>query len=117
MGPIILIVVSFIAGGTVYWYVNNIWISIVVGVFSAPVIIYLLVTLLDLIFNNPISLRFQSYPGNHNCPSCEERYEEYTSKVSADESIILQCLKCGAEYEFDKSYNQICKTNDSAEKT
>ena len=107
IGPINLIVMFLLSVGTAYWYGNSIWKSIVIGVISAPLMIYIFFLFRDVIFNNSIALRYQSGPWNHDCSSCNERFQEYTSQSTNGDRIIVKCLKCGSAQEFDKKYNQI----------
>jgi len=99
----IFLVWAIIVGWAVHHYTNNLLIATLSGIASFPIT----VCFLDLIFNNPIALKFQNYAGNHSCPSCHERYTEYTSKPSDNKTIMLKCLKCGAKHRFDKKYHHI----------
>lgn len=99
----IFLVWGILFGWCTHYFTDNIWVAITAGILSFPLTIWVL----DLVFNNPWALKFQNYAGNHCCPTCQNRYQEYMSRPSKHGTIILKCLKCGASHRFDKKYNHI----------
>lgn len=105
MGPIIFLLFWSLASWGIYLYVGNLIISITGGFLAVPTAIWCL----TLIFDNPIALRFQNYPANHNCPSCESRYKKYRVQDHENGNITVECLKCGNKNIFDSRYNHLDK--------
>lgn len=100
--PIFLVWVILV-GWCTHYFTGNTLIAVVVGILSFPMSIWII----DRVFNNPLALKFQNYAGNHCCPTCQKKYQEYMSQPSEQGTIILKCLKCGASHRFDKRYNHI----------
>ncbi|NWK57757.1 hypothetical protein HW115_19215 [Verrucomicrobiaceae bacterium N1E253] len=90
-------------GWIINHYSGSLLFALVVGVVSIPVSVWII----DLVFNNPLALKFQNYPGNHSCPTCKQKYETYRSMPSGGDSLILECFKCGAKNRFDKKYHHL----------
>jgi hypothetical protein len=99
----IFMVWGILIGWCIHYFTNSLLLAICGGILSFPVTIWIL----DLVFNNPVALKFQNYAGNHCCPTCRNKYQEYSSKTSEQDTIILKCLNCGASHRFDKKYNHI----------
>ena len=108
MAPLIFIMGGVIAGFITYGYSGNLIMSIIAGATAVPITLWLL----DLIFNNPIALRFQNHAGNHKCPTCRRRYEAFMSQPGTDNTIILTCSECSSIHRFDKKYHHIGKIFD-----
>jgi hypothetical protein len=99
----IFLVLAIVVGWIIHHYTSSLLLAIIGGFISVPVSVWIL----DLVFNNPLALKLQNYPGNHSCPSCLKRYETYVSMPSDNDTITLECLKCGAKHRFDKKYGHI----------
>lgn len=103
----IFLVLGVVVGWIIHHYTDSLVLATVGGVVSFPASIWIL----DLVFNNRVALKLQNYPGNHLCPSCHQRYERYVSMPSGDDSITLECLKCGSKHRFTKRYVHLDKVD------
>lgn len=101
----IFLVWGVVVGLIVHHFTGSLFLAIIGGVVSFPASIWIL----DLVFNNPLSLKLQNYPGNYSCPTCSNRYEKFVSMPSDNGTLTLQCLKCGAKHRFNKRYVHIEK--------
>lgn len=99
----IFVVLGVVVGWVIYRYSENLLLSVGGGIVSVPISVWIL----DLVFNNPLALRFQNYAGNHSCPTCHRRYESFVSMPSSNNTVILKCLRCGSSHRFDKKYHHI----------
>jgi len=112
LGYIIFLLFWPLAAWVIHLYVSSLTISIVGGFIAVPAVTWCL----TLIFNNPIALRLQNYPGNHDCPSCKDRYKDYRSYTHGNGNITIECLLCGNKNIFDCRYNHL-DTSHEQEKT
>ena len=99
----IFLILGIVVGWIIHFYSKSLFLSIAGGFASIPVSVWIL----DLIFNNPLALRFQNYAGNHACPSCHQKYVAYRGLPTDNDSIILECFNCGAIHKFDKKYKHL----------
>ncbi len=107
----IFVALGVVVGWIIHHYTDSLFFAIVGGVVSFPASIWIL----DLVFNNPLALKLQNYPGNHSCPTCHHRYEKFVSMPSENGTLTLQCLRCGAKHRFNKRYVHIEKIDSPPE--
>jgi Zn ribbon nucleic-acid-binding protein len=108
----IFLVLGIIVGWIIHHYTGSLLIASIGGVVSFPASIWFL----DLVFNNRFALRLQNYAGNHSCPTCQQRYDRYVSMPSGQDTLTLECSKCGAKHRFTDRHVHIEKV-DSANET
>lgn len=107
----IFLVLGVIVGWIIHRDTGDLFSASIGGVVSFSASIWFL----DLVFDNRFALRLQNYPGNHSCPTCHQRYERYVAMPSGNDTLTLECLKCGATHRLTNRYVHIEKVGSANE--